>query len=164
MAITMANAKANVKSFFYKLYIRETGTAIASADYDTAAHWATFLALFTYAGQVENQSMKITHTPSGEIVVDLGKKRFTTNDCKFEAAYVQGAVADLTAIRADLIGGDIDILLVDTVNQKAIYVHNVELFVELIETSGDIFKAMFSSEQVLPISEKIDTTVAIPQS
>jgi len=164
MAITMANAKANVKTFYYKMYIREHGTAMASTDYDTAAHWATFLALFTYAGQVENQSLKVSHTPSSEIVVDLGKKRFTTYDAKFEAKYVQGAVADLTAIRTDLIGGDVDILLVDTVNQKAIYIDDVELFVEFVETSGDLFNAMFSSEQTIPISSKIDTTVSIPQS
>jgi len=162
MAITMSNAKANVKTFFYKLYIRETGTAMAAADYDTLAHWNTFLALFTHAGQCENQNVKLDHEKSGEITVDLGKKRFTTYDGKFEAKYVQGAVADLTAIRADLVGGDVDILLVDTQNAKAIYIHNVELFVDMHESSGDIFNALFSAEQIIPIDQKLDTTVVIP--
>lgn len=162
MALTMANAVANVKTFFYKLYIRETGTAIAAADYDTLAHWNTFIALFTYAGQCENKAVKLDQTPGNEIIVDLGKKRFTTYNCRLEAKYVQGAVADLTAIRADLIGGDVDILLVDTQNAKAIYIHNQELFVELHETSGDIFNAMLSCEQEIPIDQTFDTTVTIP--
>lgn len=162
MAITMANAKASVKTFFYKVYIRDTGTAIAAADYDTLAHWNTFLALFTYIGQCKNTMTKIDSVPSGDRDIDEGRKKYTTKDCLVEATYLQGLAADIDAIRVDLTDNEVDVLFVDAVGLKAVYVHQQDLVIEEHEISGDEFAARMFGEQIIPYTSDFSTPVLIP--
>ena len=164
MAITMSDAIANVKTNFYTVYIRNTSANIAATDYDTLAHWNTFLALFTNIGQCENENVKLSGTPSNDIVVNSGKKVFTTKDWAFEAKYVQATPADVGKIETDLLGNKMDILLVDTVNAKFIYIYNQELYYTEEESSGNVAAYTLRNEQVRPIDSSYRTIGAIPSA
>jgi len=167
MALSFSAAKANIKRNYYLVYMRETGTAIAAADYDTLAHWTTFLALFTYIGYCENKAVKVDVVPNDPVDIDLGEEKFLGYEGTTDIKFLQSAVADDTAL-ADMASKDCDMLLVSNGSLKFRYVHNKRFNVETHINSGDIEHSIIKHKQNVTAasgsSGYIHTTGAIPTS
>lgn len=162
MALSFSADKDNIKRHYYQIYMRETGTAIAASDYDTAEHWATFLALFTYIGYCENKNVKVTLAADDPIEIDLGEVLMLGFKGNTDIKFVQSAVADDTAL-TDMITKDVDLLLVDTTNSKFHYIHDKRLNIEKIINSGEVEHTLIKHEQnVSAYSDYIHTTNTIP--
>jgi len=136
MALSFTAAKANVLRHFYTVYMRETTTAMAAADYDTLEHWNTFIGLFNAIGKCENEQVSVKETPNVR-VVDFGEERIYSYAGEINIKYIQGLVADMSDLD-DLRGHDADMLLVDPINLFFIYVHNQRFLVEKHLVSGEI--------------------------
>lgn len=165
MALSFSKTKAGIKRNFYIVYMRETGTAPAAADYDTLAHWNTFLALHTAIGYCENKNVKVTVMPNDPIEVDEGEEINLGYEGNTEIKFVQSAVADDTAL-ADMAGKDCDLMLVSTGSLKFRYLSDKRFNIELNVNSGDVEHTMIKHKQQVTAlsgtSGYIHTTAAIP--
>lgn len=164
MALSFSKTKAGIKRRFYVAYMRETGTAVAAGDYDTLAHWNTFLALFTAIGYLENQNVKIDLEPDPTIEIDSGEIIGVGYKASLEFKFLQSAVADDTAL-ADMAGKDVDILLADSTNKKFVYIHNKRCRIAPKLNSGEVEHTIISHEQhCSAITDYLYTRAAIPTS
>jgi hypothetical protein len=136
MALSFTASKDSVKRHFYSVYMRETGTAVASGDYDTLAHWTSFLALFQNIGSCENENVGWDEVPN-TVDIDYGEKHPHSYDGTLDVKFIQNAVADFDAIE-DMADENCDLLLVDDVNHIFHYFHNKRFKVERHITSGGI--------------------------
>ncbi len=146
MALTLSKAKANIQRHFYVVYMRETGTACAATDYDTLAHWNTFLALFTEIGYCENKNVKIDVERAEPIEIDEGEEYFLEYTGSTEIKYVQNDSTDHAALE-DMASKDCDLLLVSSSSAQFIYVHNKRFNVEQHIISGDVEHAIIKHSQ-----------------
>lgn len=161
MALSFSKVKGNVSRNYYQVYMRETATAIASADYDTLVHWNTFLALFTEIGHIENKQSILNCVPSDPVELELGEEHFLAMDGTFECKFLQSAVADDTALD-DMSGKDCDLLLVSTNGLKWVYVHNKRFKVEKNIVSGEIESSKIYHKQVVAERSDYYTSDSIP--
>lgn len=146
MALSFSAAKANVKRHFYTVYMRETTTAIAAGDYDTLAHWNTFIATFNAIGSCENENIKIDEVPL-VTPIDYGEEKIIAYDGNIEIKYLQSAIADFTDIDY-LRTVDCDLLLVDSINSIFVYVHDKRFLVEKHIKSGQVAHFIIKAQQV----------------
>jgi len=144
MALSFSAAKANVQRHFFLVYMRETTTAIAAGDYDTLAHWNTFIALFNAIGKCENENVKLDSVPN-VVTIDYGEERVISYNGTIELKYIQNLVADWTDID-DLRTHDADLLLVDSINAQFFYIHDKRFVIEKNVISGDISHSMIRCE------------------
>jgi hypothetical protein len=164
MALSFSAAKTNIKRHFYKVYMRENGTAVVAGDYDTLAHWNTFLALFTYIGYCENKNVKLTVAADDPVEIDGGEVYHLGYKGNTELKFLQSAVADDTAL-TDMAAKDCDLLLVDTTNNKFHYVHDKLFNIEKVINSGEVEHAFIRHEQnCSAFDDYLNTTGAIPTS
>lgn len=137
--------KDKIHRSFFSVYLRETGTAIATTDYDTTGHWATFLANFTHIGSCAMDGINLNLLPT-TIVADFGEELITSYEGNFEANFLQNTVADFQAIE-DLRPKFVDILLVDNVNNMFIYIHNKQILIDRHIKSGLIAETRLKLEE-----------------
>ena len=136
MALSFVTSKANVLRHFYTVYMRETTTVIAAADYADLAGWNTFIATMNAIGSCENEQVKIDEVPL-VVPIDYGEERVYAYDGNIEIKYLQNLVVDFTDID-DLRTHDCDLLLVDSINKIFVYVHDKRFLVEKHVRSGQI--------------------------
>ena len=136
MALSFTSALASVVRYHWKVYMRATGTAIASGNTDTLANWTTFLGLFQNIGVTENENVKYDEVP---ITVDIeyGEKHPVSYTGTLDAKFIQNAKADFDAIEA-VKAENADLLLVDDINKIWFYIHNKRFKVERHLVSGGI--------------------------
>ena len=164
MALSFTASKSNIKRRYYTVYMRSTGTAITSSNYDTLVNWNTFLGLFDHIGYCENKNVKVNVAPDDPVEIDggevlnLGKKGTT------EIKMLQSEVADKTAMLA-LEAEDADMLLVDDTNNKFMYIHDKRFNCEQVISSGEVENWMIRHEQnISSHTDYIHTEAAIPTS
>jgi hypothetical protein len=116
--------------------MRETGTAIASGDKDTAGHWATFLALFQNIGTCEDENVKYDEVPN-TVNIEYGEKHPHSYDATLDVKFIQNAKADFDAIE-DMKDENCDLLITDDINHIYFYFHNKRFKVERHLVSGGI--------------------------
>ena len=145
MALSFTAESDNVKRHFYTVYMRETGTAILSTDYDTLAHWNDpWLASFNAIGKCENENVKIDSVPN-VVPIDYGEEAIYSYNGTIEIKYLQNLVADWTDLDALRIV-NVDLLLVDSINAQFWYIHDKRFLVEKLLTSGEVSHAMIKCE------------------
>ena len=144
MALSFTAESDNVKRHFYLVYLRETTTAMAAADYADLSGWNTFLALFNAIGKCENENVKIDEVPN-VVVIDYGEEAVTGYNGTIEIKYLQNTVADWTDLD-DLRGKNADLLLVDLINLQFWYVHNKRFLIDKNVISGEISYATIKAE------------------
>jgi hypothetical protein len=141
--------------------MRSTGTAIAAGDYDTAAHWATFLALFSHIGYCEDKQIKLTCEPTDEVPLNTGEKHFLAFLGKVEIKYLQSTPADDTDIE-DMSDEDCDLLLVSTATSKWVYVHSKRFKAAKEIISGDVESWLITNEREVASRSGYYSSGAIP--
>lgn len=128
--------KDNIQRHFFAVYMRENGTLIDTADYDTADHWVTFLANFLHIGFCALGGINLDIIPNS-IVGDLGEEIVASYDGDLNIRFLQNTVTDYTAAD-DMTTKDCDMLLIDQVNNQFCYIHNKEFNIEKSVKSGEI--------------------------
>lgn len=164
MALSIvARAKTDINRKYYVAYVRESGTAIASTDYDTEAHWETFLALFTDLGEFEDKSLKLGVAEGDSIDTRDGVKRVLGYVGTLEVRYLQNTVLSDAGI-LDVLTKEVDLLLVCEDSLDFYYIHQVVLSGEKQEISGDVGAWLLKNEKKLAAASGYYTHQAIPTS
>jgi len=163
MALSFTKSKTNVKRNYYTVYMRETGTTIASGDYDTLAHWTTFLALFTDIGHVENKNTSLKCEPADPVELEDGEEHYLGFQGEFECKFLQSASADDSAL-VDMEGKDCDLLLVEPDNNLWVYLHDKRFKVAKDLTSGEIEYARIFHKQLVANRSDYYEKGAVPTS
>lgn len=163
MALSLVTkSKTEIERQYYVAYFRESGTAIASTDYDTSEHWATFLALFDDLGEFEDKSLKLNTAEGDTIDASDGVKKVLGYVGTFEVRYLQNTVLADAGIQ-DLLTKEVDLLLVCDDSEKAYYIHNIVISGEKQEVSGDVGGWLLKNEKKVTTPSGYYTCVAIPQ-
>lgn len=163
MALSFTAAKGSILRHRFLVYMRSTGTAIASSDYDTLAHWTTFLALFSHIGYCEDKQVKLTCEPTDEVALNNGEKYYLAYNGKVEIKYLQSTPADDTDVE-DMADEDCDLLFVSTSTNKWVYVHNKRFIASKEIISGDVESWMITNEQEVASRSAYYSSGAIPTS
>ena len=163
MAIAIAAAsKAAAKRRRYTVYIRETGTFCASADYADLTGWNAFLALFQDVAYCEDKNTKLTTENGDTVDLDDGTTKVLESVANIEMRYMQGDQASLNGLlTAHNVASDF--LLVDQGGSDFVYLHNVVPSVELDIASGEVTAANVKASRNGEISDMILIN-AIPTS
>lgn len=163
MALSFTATKNSIQRHRYLVYMRSTGTAIAAGDYDTLAHWTSFLALFNHIGYCEDKQVKLTCEPTDEINLNNGEKHYLAYLGKVEIKYLQSTAADDADVE-DMSDEDCDLLFVSTSTNKWVYVHNKRFKASKEIISGEVESWMISNEQEVAARSSYYSSGAIPTS
>lgn len=125
--------KTSIKKRRYRLLFR---TAATFTQPTTAAEWTTFLATFTELGYARDKSIKFECKRADSEVVDEGDKVYLDYNGKVEAIGLQSAITDYTALEA-IEGVDQDLLFVDDVTNRAIFVGEIAPYFDEEATGGE---------------------------
>ena len=162
-ALSFTAALTSVLRHNYLVYMRATATAIAAGDYDTAAHWATFLALFNHIGYCENKNVKLEVTPDDPVELNDGSMKYLGFAGKIEMKYLQSTAADAADLDT-MAAQNNDLLLVDATGLKWIFVHNKEFKCTWIKNSGDVEHTLITHDQKVATKAAYFSEGAIPTS
>jgi len=160
-ALSFTAALTSIIRHNYLVYMRATTTAIAAGDYDTAVHWATFLSTFNQVGYCENKAVKLECNQDDPVEVNTGETVWLGFAGKVEMKYLQSTAADYADL--DIMAAqNNDLLLVDTTNNKWIYVHNKKFSVNYMKNSGDVEYSTIKHEQKTATKAAYFSEGAIP--
>jgi len=155
MALSFTSALASVTRTFYKVYMRATGSAIVSGNYDTLSNWTTFLGLFQHVGYCEDKAVTYTETPN-TVDIEYGEKHPHSYNGMVDIKFLQNAEADFDAVDA-MIAENVDMLLVDDVNHVGWYFHNKRFKAETHLISGGV---SFFNLQLNQVAGEVSSTYA----
>lgn len=162
MALSLATkSKDDIVRKRYVMYCRETSADILSTDYDTAAHWATYLATFDDLGEFEDKSLKLTVEEGDSVNASDGDRVVLGYKGALEVKYLQGTVAAETGIQ-DMITKMIDVVLVCTASLKFYNFYNIKLAGAKEAISGDVENWLLKNEKELVTADDYYTCAAIP--
>lgn len=155
MAIAIAAAdKTKAIRRRYTVYVRETGTFCAAADYADLSGWNTFIALFQDVAYCEDKNTKLTTANGDTVVLDDGSEKVLESVANIEMRYMQGDQASLNGLLT-MHNVEADFLLVDHAGVEFSYLHGVVPSVELDIVGGEVAAANVKASKNGDISDMI---------